>query len=816
MIYYTETLFYDHDTCMNSLSKGRDDYFEMLRRMGYKCISIPIFRPRRFLSVYERLSFDRGVYKAWQSKLKGLGRGDILVIHSPSSEKFFGYANLIKEVRSRGCRIVTIVFELETFFHMDYRRFGGLKRAASVKIEEELFDISDAIVVHNDVMKERLESVGVDGNKMFSVGVMDYLREDSLSSEATERISLDKPVAYAGNLSYEKSQFEYNLPEGFRCNLYGSDYTGPTNNDVCYKGVFDPVSLMDEMEGSFGLVWEGNSIDGCTGSYGDYLTFNNPHKIALYLASGMPVIVWSKAAMAHFVRKENCGLIVDSLREVPDKISSLQKDEYENMRMNACRVGNEMRQGVHIRAAVEAALNHVKKQALIVFTREPEPGVSKTRMMPYLSADQCAELQRCMLKDLAVTTEKLYKNGTDVIVAYTGGNSFLKETFAGIACEYIEQRGDNLGYKMENAISDVMSMGYDRVVLIGSDIPDLDEESIEEAFELLDENDIVLGPTEDGGYYLIGMDEIHKEAFKLEHYGTGSVYEETLKALEEAGLTIAEADEYQDIDTPEDVAEYRSYMRDDADIRRTYTGRFLAKHAKISVIIPVYNEAFEIDRMMTQMNEYTDECEIIFVDGKSTDGTAESIKEFINSSQSEDSRFILISSEKGRAAQMNRGAEASSGDILFFLHCDSTVPKNFLTEIRRVMTSHEWGSFGVKFPSKNLFMLSNRIISNQRAWIRGLPFGDQGVFIDRELFFDMGMYPEQMIMEDYDFALMMRDEGYKPGLTRKRILTSDRRYGKGTRSILRTEFNMWKLRRMHRRGVSDEVLKEMYDDVRVK
>ena len=88
--------------------------------------------------------------------------------------------------------------------------------------------------------------------------------------------------------------------------------------------------------------------------------------------------------------------------------------------------------------------------------------------------------------------------------------------------------------------------------------------------------------------------------------------------------------------------------------------------------------------------------------------------------------------------------------------------------------------------------------------------------LSRELFFDIGMYPDQLIMEDYDFALMMRDEGYKPGLTRKRMLTSDRRYGKGTRSILRTEFNMWKLRRMHRRGVSDELLKDMYEDVRVK
>ena len=290
MIYYTTTGYYNHDTLMNSLSKGRDDYFECLNRMGFKRIDVPVLRPHRFLSYPERIKMEMRVTAAWHRMLGAIGSGDILVIHTPSSEKFFSYAPLIARVRTRGCRVVTIVFELETFFEMDYRRLGGLKRSASVATERRLFDVSDAIVVHNDVMKKKLEGIGVESSKMFSVGVMDYLRDEPLSCEQSERISAGKPVIFAGNLSIEKSSFEYKLPAGFRCNLYGSDYTGPTNEDICYKGVYDPMSLMDKMEGSFGLVWDGDSIDGCTGSYGNYLTFNNPHKIALYIASGIPVI----------------------------------------------------------------------------------------------------------------------------------------------------------------------------------------------------------------------------------------------------------------------------------------------------------------------------------------------------------------------------------------------------------------------------------------------------------------------------------------------------------------------------------------------
>ncbi len=889
MNYYVETNFFDHDGLVTSGGKGRDDIFEMFRRCGLERIVIPTLKKKRDVTPAERLKLERRLRRAWIRALDGLGEGDVLFIHQPPSEKFMLYDRVISEVSSRGCRIVTVVFDLENYLTPYYRSRDKLKYLLSMRSENAVLRASDCIIAHNEKMKDLIVSSGIDADRVICLGVLDYLRDGEPDTESiTARTGRELPLVFCGNLVPGKTGFLSDFPADLRVDLYGPGYEGSLNENIRHKGVYGSLELMDIISGSFGLVWDGATSETGSGVTGEYLRYNCPHKMSMYLASGLPVIVWDESAMADFVCGENCGFAVRSLAEVGSLIRKMTDDEYSEMRTNAIRVGNSMRQGVHVRNAVEEALGLTagrgelvrttieeaselieqhgvrdckrsgtfrktgrkgSKNALIVFTREPVPGKTKTRLMPYYTPEQCAELHLCFLRDIS-REMKHGLIGEDMFICYTGGEPvFLRKTFS-YAADFFEQTGEGLGIRMENAISHVLELGYDKCVLIGTDIPEIQAETIRNAFDALDGNDIVVGPTTDGGYYLIGMKEVRHEAFDVKLYGIGTVYEETVSLMEKAGLTVATVDTYSDIDEREDIADLRDRLRNAKAKNRTSsvkaicrpgnsnsyeecrcpeesktrkklfrfrspdsrtmqtrvsaTERFVSENTSVSVIIPVYNESDTIDRMMDQLESFRDEAEIIFVDGGSTDDTAERIG----------GRYRIISSEKGRGVQMNAGAAASSGDILFFLHCDSELPPDFVEEIKRCMRTHKAGCFGVRFPSRNFFMLTNRLISNHRAFGRGLPFGDQGIFIDRNLFFDMGMFPEIPVMEDYEFSRRLRQRGIRPGMTKKRIVTSARRYRKGTAGIAATELAMWNLRRRYRRGDDIEELAEIYRDIR--
>lgn len=151
---------------------------------------------------------------------------------------------------------------------------------------------------------------------------------------------------------------------------------------------------------------------------------------------------------------------------------------------------------------------------------------------------------------------------------------------------------------------------------------------------------------------------------------------------------------------------------------------------------------------------------------------------------------------------------------MLFLHCDSELPERPLAEIRRVMKDHAAGCFGIAFHSRNFFMWTCKVISNHRIKDRKVMFGDQGIFVDRDLFFEAGMFPELPIMEDYQFSLNLKEMGVKLGMAKRRIYTSDRRFPKGTISKLKVMWKMNRLRKMHRDGVDIHLISQMYKDIR--
>lgn len=223
---------------------------------------------------------------------------------------------------------------------------------------------------------------------------------------------------------------------------------------------------------------------------------------------------------------------------------------------------------------------------------------------------------------------------------------------------------------------------------------------------------------------------------------------------------------------------------------------------KISMILPIYNESSTIDGMMGQLRALPGDWEILFADGGSRDGTVQRIG----------TEFPVLKSPKGRAAQMNDGAARASGEILWFVHCDSRLPEDAHSQIQAAVESGAaWGCFHIGFDYDGPFMGCNTFFSNRRAR-RGIAFGDQGIWIRRELFLSMGGFPELPIMEDYEFSIRMKERGIPIRLLPGRIITSGRRYRESF--PLFTMWNMYRLRQMYRAGVDISEIAERYRDIR--
>ena len=202
------------------------------------------------------------------------------------------------------------------------------------------------------------------------------------------------------------------------------------------------------------------------------------------------------------------------------------------------------------------------KRAVICFTRIPKPGVTKTRLLPILSGQQCAELHTAFLRDLSVAYGKL---DADLFVAYTDDPDWpvLKQIFPA-AKAFFSQKGADLGEKMHHAIALVLEKGYDRVILTGADLPLMTPAHLERGFAALENADVTFGPTSDGGYYLVGMKRPCKAVFENQRYGGATVLENTVAAAEAAGLTVALAKKCDDVDTPEDLRSLTGLLAPDS------------------------------------------------------------------------------------------------------------------------------------------------------------------------------------------------------------------------------------------------------------
>ncbi len=197
------------------------------------------------------------------------------------------------------------------------------------------------------------------------------------------------------------------------------------------------------------------------------------------------------------------------------------------------------------------------REALVLMAKAPVEGTVKTRLIGHFTAAEVTELYLNFLRDTFRLMEELQAEREDLALVLCYAPEGAEEAFEEVereGCLMMAQRGGDLGERITACLDDLFGQGYERVVVIGADAPALPVEYLIDAFDCLTgERSVVVGPSLDGGYYLIGMCCPHPELFREMPWSSGEVLETTRARIAAAGLELTELDEFVDVDTPADL-----------------------------------------------------------------------------------------------------------------------------------------------------------------------------------------------------------------------------------------------------------------------
>ena len=434
-------------------------------------------------------------------------------------------------------------------------------------------------------------------------------------------------------------------------------------------------------------------------------------------------------------------------------------------------------------------------QRLIVFTRYPEPGRVKTRLIPALGPRGAAELAHRLGRDtLAWGLTLARREPLRLEVRHDGGGAAAMAAWLGQAPLYRPQGPGDLGARMARALHQALQEGEERVVLVGTDCPGRDDRLLSRAFKALADHDLVLGPAQDGGYYLVGLSKPAPAVFQGINWGTAEVLAQTLAAARQAGLSPHLLDTLPDIDRPGDLPLLKQAPRPalPAPVPEL-----------ISVVMPALNEAANLPASLGPLLAEPG-VEVLLADGGSSDGTYELAAAL-------GARPLL--SFRGRARQMNLGAAQARGEVLLFLHADTILPPGWPAEARRVLAQPGvvLGCFRFALgqpldqPTPGAALLERLVDLRTRRL--GLPYGDQGLFVHAQRFRQAGGYAELPIMEDYELVRRLGRQG-RVLQARLAARTSARRWRR--LGLVRTTLLNQLIVLGFRLGVAPEVLRRWY------
>ena len=335
-------------------SKATSDVAKIAESQGFEPLSIKQQLGKTdFLA---KLSNQIYYYQAWRQVYQAVEADSILLLQHPFHHRQLGRERFLRRLKEeKQVRFICLIHDVE-----ELRNAAYLNNSQHKKEFKFMLELADQLIVHNQAMKDFFLTKGVAEDRLVVLGIFDYLTELE-----PEEALFSKSVAIAGNLSSRKSPYISKIAEldGLRFDLYGPNYIQQkTGNQVHYHGSFPPDQLPSQLKQGFGLVWDGDSLEECSGPFGNYLRYNNPHKLSLYIASGLPVIVWSQAALAGFVQEQGIGLVVSDLHELLQNFAQLSQVSYQSFAQNSLRLSQELRSGHYTKQAVDEAVARLNNQ----------------------------------------------------------------------------------------------------------------------------------------------------------------------------------------------------------------------------------------------------------------------------------------------------------------------------------------------------------------------------------------------------------------------------------------------------------------------
>ena len=457
----------------------------------------------------------------------------------------------------------------------------------------------------------------------------------------------------------------------------------------------------------------------------------------------------------------------------------------------------------------------LQRELLIVMTKVPLAGTVKTRLIPTLGVENATQIHRALLlRTLAICRTKL-QSTFEVRFCITGGSDEKFRLEVDCLFEITQQSGGDLGQRLRVATATALASGFERVVIIGTDCPKLKYKDLRRAFNLLATNDFVLGPAEDGGYYLIGINlspnsnaqEKLETAFTDIDWSTEKVFAQTKAAIENQAWTMATLRQLSDVDCPDDVLGVLPILRahDEQLLRR--------EPNLLSIIIPTFNEASNIAATIESIKNISQNAskpyEILIADGGSQDETV-AIASKLNA-RIIDCAIKDVSNARGR--KLNIASLVARGETLLFLHADTRLPFDYRSQIEAILDAHDsqsgitLGAFKLSVANASIALRGLIAVANWRSKRLALPYGDQAFFIKASAFEALGGFKQWPLMEDFELCRRVAKLG-QIRIADSCVVTSNRRWKK--LGLIRTTLRNQAIIAAYYLGVSPKRLAAYY------